>query len=169
MSNCNRMFQHSTILSNVWNNKFNKFQESYLESMKEFQERHPTRAEWPAMLLNFFCASTSHNYQFQQGFSIPVACIASGILVLGVLLFCATTQLVHSPFSWFRLISFTGTWTPNWPPPNISGFIAWLVRASHRYRKVTGLSPQVLNFFRLLNMQLHKLRSQRRGSFFISF
>ena len=58
-------------------------------------------------------------------------------------------------------------WTHNWPAPNISGFIAQLVRASHRYRKGTGLSPvRVLNFFRLL-MQLHKLHSQLWGSFFI--
>ena len=39
-------------------------------------------------------------------------------------------------------------WTQNWPAPNVSGFIAQLVRASHRYREVTGSSPvQVLNFF----------------------
>ena len=29
-------------------------------------------------------------------------------------------------------------WTYKWPAPNISGFIAQLVRASHRYREVTG-------------------------------
>ena len=39
-------------------------------------------------------------------------------------------------------------WTQNWPAPNVSGFIAQLVRASHRYREVTGSSPvEVLNFF----------------------
>ena len=57
--------------------------------------------------------------------------------------------------------------THNWLAPNISGFIAQLVRASHRYREVTGSNPvEVLNFFRLLT-QLHKLSSQMRGSFFI--
>ena len=39
-------------------------------------------------------------------------------------------------------------WTHNWPTPNVSGFIAQLVRASHRYRDVTGSNPvEVLNFF----------------------
>ena len=34
-----------------------------------------------------------------------------------------------------------------WPAPNISGFIAQLVKASHRYREVTGSNPvEVLNF-----------------------
>ena len=39
----------------------------------------------------------------------------------------------------------------NWPAPNVSGFIARLVLASHRYLEVTGSNPvEVLNFFRLL-------------------
>ena len=41
-------------------------------------------------------------------------------------------------------------WTHNLPAPNISGFIAssCMVRASHRYREVTGSNPvQVLDFF----------------------
>ena len=38
--------------------------------------------------------------------------------------------------------------THNWPAPNVSGFIAQLVRASHWYREVTGSNPvEVLNFF----------------------
>ena len=41
--------------------------------------------------------------------------------------------------------------TYKWPAPNVSDFIAPLVRASHRYREVTGSNPvEVLNFFRLL-------------------
>ena len=31
--------------------------------------------------------------------------------------------------------------THKWPAPNLSGFIAQLVRASHRYREVTGSNP----------------------------
>ena len=31
--------------------------------------------------------------------------------------------------------------THKWPTPNVSGFIAQLVRASHRYREVTGSNP----------------------------
>ena len=34
-----------------------------------------------------------------------------------------------------------------WPSPNVSGFITQLVRASHRYREVTGSNPvEVLTF-----------------------
>ena len=51
---------------------------------------------------------------------------------------------------------------------NISGFIAQLVRALHRYYEFTGSNPvEVLNiFFRLLT-QLYKLQSQLQGSLFI--
>ena len=50
--------------------------------------------------------------------------------------------------------------THKWPAPNVSGFIAQLVRASHRYREVTGSNPvEVLTsgFY----TQLLKLRSYR--------
>ena len=41
--------------------------------------------------------------------------------------------------------------THKWPAPNVSGFIAQLVRASHRCHEVTGSKPvEVLNFVRLL-------------------
>ena len=62
-------------------------------------------------------------------------------------------------------------WTHNWPAPNVSGFIAQLVRASHPYREVTGSNRvEVLQsvFFRLLYTQFHKLRSLLRGSSFTS-
>ena len=43
---------------------------------------------------------------------------------------------------------------------NVVGFIAQLVRASHRYREVTGLNPvEVLELFRPLYTQLRKSRS----------
>ena len=54
-------------------------------------------------------------------------------------------------------------WTHNWPTPNISGFLAQLVRASHRYQ--TPLMSWI--FFRLLT-QLHKLCSIA-WTFFIWF
>ena len=39
------------------------------------------------------------------------------------------------------------TRTHKWPAPNVSGFIAQLVRASHRYHEVTGSNPvEVLTF-----------------------
>ena len=49
--------------------------------------------------------------------------------------------------------SITGTCVPRGDLAlNVSGFIAQLVKASHRYREVTGWKPvEVLNFFRLLD------------------
>ena len=42
----------------------------------------------------------------------------------------------------------------------ISGFIAQLVRASHRYREVTGSNPvEILNFFQASLRNCIKLRS----------
>ena len=54
----------------------------------------------------------------------------------------------------------TGTLEPtNDKAPNVSGFIAQLIRASHRYHEVTGSNPvEVLNFSGFF-MQLQKLRS----------
>ena len=48
--------------------------------------------------------------------------------------------------------------------PNISGFIAQLVRASQRHREVTGSNPVDVLKFSDFSMQLLKLRSQLRGS-----
>ena len=52
-------------------------------------------------------------------------------------------------------ISFTyhgKLWTQNLPAPNVSGFIAQLVRASHRYHEVAGTNAvEVLKIFRLLD------------------
>ena len=52
----------------------------------------------------------------------------------------------HIPFHhWF--IPHGTIRTHKWPAPNVSGFIAQLVRASHRNREVTGSNPvEVLNF-----------------------
>ena len=45
-------------------------------------------------------------------------------------------------------------WTHNWPAPTMSGFIAQLVGASHRYRLVEGSNPvEVLNFLRFLHIR----------------
>ena len=49
--------------------------------------------------------------------------------------------------------------TSTGPAPNVSGFIAQLVRVSHRYREVTDSNPvEVLNFSGFFT-QLRKLRS----------
>ena len=45
-----------------------------------------------------------------------------------------------------------------WPAPNVSGFIAQLVRASHRYREVTGSNPVEALTFSGFCSQLLKLR-----------
>ena len=55
--------------------------------------------------------------------------------------------------------------THKWPAPNVSGFIAQLVRASDRYREVTGSNPvEVLTFSGFYIMQLLKLNSELRWS-----
>ena len=49
--------------------------------------------------------------------------------------------------------------THKWPSPNVSDFKAQFVRASYRYREVTGSNPvEVLNFSGF-STQLQKLRS----------
>ena len=49
--------------------------------------------------------------------------------------------------------------THKWPVPKVSGFIAKLVRASHRYREVTGSNPVKVLSFSGFYTQLLKLRS----------
>ena len=49
--------------------------------------------------------------------------------------------------------------THKWPAANVSGFIAQLVRASHRYREVTGSNPVEVLTFSGFYKQLFKLRS----------
>ena len=95
------------------------------------------------------------------------------------------SQLRGSLFVWFQFRSFYmiyfiyvyhihlfhgNIWAHNCPAPNISGFMAQMVRSMHRYREVTGSNPvEVRNLFFRLITQLHSLRSQLRGSFFIWF
>ena len=60
----------------------------------------------------------------------------------------------------YDLRSYHGTIrTHKWPAPNVSGFIAQLVRASHRNREVTGLNPVEVLYFSGFSTQLPKLRS----------
>ena len=49
--------------------------------------------------------------------------------------------------------------THKWPTSNVSGLIAQLVRASHRYREVTGSNPVEILTFSGFCSQLLKLRS----------
>ena len=56
--------------------------------------------------------------------------------------------------------------TNKWPAPNVSGFIDQLVRASHRYREVTGSNPVEVLTFSGLYTQLLKLPSQLWWSYF---
>ena len=59
----------------------------------------------------------------------------------------------------------TGTLQPTkWPAPNVSGFVAQLDRASHRYREVTGSNPVEVLQFSGFSTQLQKLRSKLRRS-----
>ena len=54
--------------------------------------------------------------------------------------------------------------THKWPAPNVSGFIAQLIRASHRCRKVTGSNPVEVLTFSGFYTQLLKLRPYLRWS-----
>ena len=58
--------------------------------------------------------------------------------------------------------------TDKWPAPNVSGFIAQLVRASHRYREVTGSNPvEVLTlsgFYTQLRKFIYNLFQHVSGS-----
>ena len=60
--------------------------------------------------------------------------------------------LISICFTLYELFHFTSILhglirTHKLPAPNVSGFIAQLVRASHRYREVTGSNPiEVLTF-----------------------
>ena len=58
-------------------------------------------------------------------------------------------HLISFPRYIYHLHLFYGNiWTHNWPAPNISGFIAHLIKASHRYREGTGSNPlKSWNFF----------------------
>ena len=57
-------------------------------------------------------------------------------------------EIYHIRFSNHIHLFHGNIWTHNWPAPNISGFIAQLVRASHQYREVTGSNlVEVPNFF----------------------
>ena len=51
-----------------------------------------------------------------------------------------------------------------WQAPNVSGLIAQLIRASHRYREVTASNPVEVLSFSGFYTQLLKLRSQLRWS-----
>ena len=63
-------------------------------------------------------------------------------------------MISHLQFNILNISYITSTFIPHGlirthtrPAPNVSGFIAQLVRASHRYHKVTGSHPiKVLNF-----------------------
>ena len=58
------------------------------------------------------------------------------------------TMLSRSDERKFLLRREAWKWTQKWPAPNVSGFIAQLVRASYRYREVAGSNPvEVLKIF----------------------
>ena len=63
------------------------------------------------------------------------------------------------------IITYHGKlWTQKWPAPNVSGFIAQLVRASHRYREVAGSNPvEALKMFQA-SRRNRNLRSSLRDN-----
>ena len=80
--------------------------------------------------------------------------------------FTSTIQYMKYFIYHFTFIPHRVIRTHKWPAPNISGFIAQLVRALHQYHKVTGSKwnpVEVLNFSSFYT-QLHTLHSYLRGS-----
>ena len=72
--------------------------------------------------------------------------------------FISAVHMINFIYITYILHFHGNIWTYNWPAPNVSGFIAQLVRASHRYREVTGSNPvEVLNFFSGFFTQLHQI------------
>ena len=80
-------------------------------------------------------------------------------IILAVVNAIYVVLIRYISYTSFTFISFTGDyiWTHDWPTPNISGVTALLVRASHRYREVTGSNPvEVLIFFSRLSLIAYK-------------
>ena len=80
--------------------------------------------------------------------------------------------LSYQVSQWLYITShpfFTGSLEHKWPAPNVSGFIAQLVWASHRYREVTGSNPVEVLTFTGFCSQLLKLRSKLRWSWLTWF
>ena len=135
--------------------------------------------KWPAPNVSGFIAQlvrASHRYH-EVTRSNPVEVLNfSGFFTQLQKLRSYSCNCKDHSFSWFHIrssynydpfhisfhrwfIPYGNVGTHKWPAPNVSGFIAQLVRASHRYRKVTGWNPvEVLNFSGFFT-QLQKLRS----------
>ena len=91
----------------------------------------------------------------------------------GFIWFHTRSAIIYDVFHIYLslIITYHGKlWTQKWPAPNVSGFIAQLVRASHRYREDAGSNPiEVLKNFRLLDAcGARKLHCQT-GEFQIKF
>ena len=68
-------------------------------------------------------------------------------MIIAYLISKSAVQYMKYFIHHFTLIPHGLIRTHKWPAPNVSGFIAQLVRASHRYREVTGSNPvEVLTF-----------------------
>ena len=97
------------------------------------------------------CKCTLHSY---INASIPVIYEIFHILNCGSAVQCMKYFINHFTFILHGLIR-----THKWPAPNVSGFIAQLVRASHQYREVTGSNPVEVLTFSGFSTQLLKLPS----------
>ena len=86
-----------------------------------------------------------------SGFIYAIAKIAfTTARIIASLDFISTVHIwsLHISFHrWF--IPYGNITTHKWPAPNASGFIAQLIRASHRYREVTGSNPLKSWIFKL--------------------
>ena len=98
----------------------------------------------------FLCIEKPENFQDFNGvwtcdLAIPVRCsnqLSYEATDVGSRSLLGSQLLSLIFFHFLLIITYHGKlWTQKWPVPNGSGFIAQLVRASHRYREVTGSTP----------------------------
>ena len=122
---------------------------------------------WPAPNVNGFIAQfvwASHRYLEVTG-SNPIEDLIfsdiTAMILLRLIDFKSAVQYMKYFLYHFTSIPHGLIRTYTWPAPDVSGFIAQLVRASHRYRVFTGSNPWLfLGFYK----QLLKLRTWLRWS-----
>ena len=82
---------------------------------------------------------------FQASLRNCLSCVITGMII--AYLFSNPQFYMKHNIYHFTSILHGLIRTHKWPVPNVSGFIAQLLRASHRYREVTGSNPvEVLTF-----------------------
>ena len=132
--------------------------------------------KWPAPNVSGFIAQlvrASHRYREVTGSNPVEVLIFSGFYYIRSCINCIHNCYDHSLLDFISAVLYMKhliyhfTFFPHGlirthkgRAPNVSGFVAQLVRASHWCREVTGSNPvEVLTFSLLLHTQLHELHS----------